>query len=77
MKELLIKMFSTDSTVSSSRIFAGLALLNIVIFAYVSMFTDLTIDDKFVEALKWIFGFCVGGATFSKFSNEEKKEQPK
>ena len=74
----LTEMFLVDSKLSSSRVYAFIVLIAVILFAVVFALVSflgqdvkmnvVTVIQAILGTLTTIFGICLGGSTISKFS---------
>jgi hypothetical protein len=74
MKDFFSKMLSGDSRVSSKRVIAIVAIVNIIIFCYIATFLGKTIPEFMFDGLALISGGGMGlTAVESIFSRKKNK----
>ena len=79
-KDFFSKMLSGDSRVSSKRVIAIVAIVNIIIFCYIATFLGKTIPEFMFDGLALISGGGMGLTAmeniFSKKKNKNEDDIP-
>jgi hypothetical protein len=80
IKGFFSKMFSVSSSVSSKRVVAVIAIVNIIIFCYIATFLGKTIPEFMFDGLALISGGGMGLTAmeniFSKKKNKNEDDIP-
>lgn len=73
-KEFFSKMLSGDSRVSSKRVIAIVAIVNIIIFCYIATFLGKTIPEFMFDGLALISGGGMGLTAVESIFNRKKNK---
>ena len=74
MKDFFSKMLSGDSRVSSKRVIAIVAIVNIIIFCYIATFLGKTIPEFMFDGLALISGGGMGLTAVESIFNRKKNK---
>ena len=74
MKDFFSKMLSGDSRVSSKRVIAIVAIVNIIIFCYIATFLGKTIPEFMFDGLALISGGGMGLTAVENIFNRKRNK---
>lgn len=74
IKGFFSKMFSGDSGVSSKRVVAVVAIVNIIIFCYIATFLGKTIPEFMFDGLALISGGGMGLTAVENIFNRKRNK---